>query len=146
MAGWYNRKSVGLRVLLYPGRTSVSLDRDALHRAATQCMRNTFKRHWFARAHRYVRLMDTVSYIILPVWTGRSRPFQGRAMEARLISLIDEAMARHGLRIFENIDKNRLARLALASRGKIIGHAVMERGGREGYILGREILALSSAA
>ena len=66
-------------------------------------------------------------------------------MEARLISLIDEAMARHGLRIFENIDKNRLARLALASRGKIIGHAVMERGGREGYILGREILALSSA-
>lgn len=89
--------------------------------------------------------MDTVFRTILPPWTGRWLPFGGNAMEARLISLIDEAMARHGLRILENIDKNRLASLAPSSRGKIIGHAVMERGGREGYILGREILALSSA-
>lgn len=67
-------------------------------------------------------------------------------MEARLTNLIDEAIAIHGLRIFENIDKDRVAMLALGSRGKIIGKAVMERGGREGYILGREILALSCAA
>ncbi|MDF3608434.1 hypothetical protein PE067_21165 [Paracoccus sp. DMF-8] len=50
-------------------------------------------------------------------------------MESRLIS---EAMAIHGLRIIENMDKNRVDMLALGSRGKTIGQAVMERRGRGG--------------
>ena len=63
-----------------------------------------------------------------------------------LIQLIEEAERLHGLRLFENIDREKLVMLSLASRGDLIGRAVMARGGRSGYLLGRRIIDLAKAA
>lgn len=60
--------------------------------------------------------------------------------EVDLQDLIEQAEDQFGLRIFENLDRDLVERLPLSDRGRIVGTAAMERGGRAGYLLGRQIL------
>lgn len=62
-----------------------------------------------------------------------------------LLKLIEEAERLHGMHLFENIDREKLVMLPLLSRSELVGFAVMARGGRSGYILGRQIIDLTNA-
>lgn len=66
--------------------------------------------------------------------------------EAQLVDLIEEAERLHGLRLFENIDRERLDRLSLASRADVVGRRLLVCGGQSGYQLGRQIIDLAKVA
>lgn len=65
--------------------------------------------------------------------------------EVKLVDLIEEAERLYGLRLFDNIDREKLLRLPLAFRGDLIGRVLLVRGGRSGYRLGRRIIDLARA-
>ncbi len=66
--------------------------------------------------------------------------------EVELADLIEEAERLYGLRLFDNIDREKLLRLPLAFRGDLIGRVLLVRGVRSGYRLGRRIIDLAKAA
>ena len=66
--------------------------------------------------------------------------------EVKLADLIEEAERLYGLRLFDNIDREKLLRLPLAFRGDLIGRVLLVRGGRSGYRLGRRIIDLARAS
>lgn len=66
--------------------------------------------------------------------------------EVELVDPIEEAERLYGLRLFDNIDREKLLRLPLAFRGDLIGRVLLVRGGRSGYRLGRRIINLAKVA
>lgn len=66
--------------------------------------------------------------------------------EVELVDLIEEAERLYGLRLFDNVDWEKLLRLPLAFRGDLIGRVLLVRGGRSGYRLGRRIINLAKVA
>lgn len=63
--------------------------------------------------------------------------------EVKLVDLIEEAERLYGLRLFDNVDREKLLGLPLAFRGDLIGRVLLVRGGRHGYQLGRRIIDLA---
>lgn len=66
--------------------------------------------------------------------------------EVELAGLIEKAERLYGLRLFDNINREKLLRLPLAFRGDLIGRVLLVRGGRSGYRLGRRIVNLAKVA
>jgi hypothetical protein len=59
--------------------------------------------------------------------------------EKDLQAMCDEALARYGVRIRDNVDLERLS--VLRDRAEVIAKAIMERGDAQAFALGRRILA-----
>jgi hypothetical protein len=62
-----------------------------------------------------------------------------RARKQRLQARIDEAYARYGARLNDNIDLTRIP--DVAARARIVGNALIERGDARAFLMGRELLA-----
>ncbi|MFK0163103.1 hypothetical protein [Rhizobium sp. NPDC090279] len=61
-----------------------------------------------------------------------------RQRKERLQRNLDEALARYGVRLLDNIDLDRLPDLALKS--KVVADALIERGDARAFVLGRRML------
>lgn len=59
--------------------------------------------------------------------------------KARQQQQIDEALARYGTRILDNIDLDRLP--DLVSKTRVVANALIERGDAKAYALGRRMLS-----
>lgn len=61
-----------------------------------------------------------------------------RQRKERLQQNIDEALARYGVRLLDNIDLTRLP--DLTQKAKVVAAALMERGDARAFIIGRRML------
>ncbi|MEZ2219412.1 hypothetical protein [Rhizobium sp. RCC_161_2] len=62
-----------------------------------------------------------------------------RQRKERLQQNLDEALARYGIRLLDNIDLDRLPELA--QKSKVVADALMERGDARAFAMGRRILS-----
>jgi hypothetical protein len=62
-----------------------------------------------------------------------------RADKSQLNEFIKAATERYGLRVFDNIDIDKLS--DLSQKAKIVAHALMERGDARAYAMGRKIIS-----
>ncbi|MDL2400554.1 hypothetical protein [Rhizobium mayense] len=61
-----------------------------------------------------------------------------RQRKERLQQNLDEALARYGVRLLDNIDLTRLP--DLAQKAKVVATALMERGDARAFVMGRRML------
>lgn len=62
-----------------------------------------------------------------------------RAEKSRLVEFIKAATNRYGLRIFDNIDIEKLS--DLPQKARVVANALMERGDARAYSMGRKMLS-----
>jgi hypothetical protein len=62
-----------------------------------------------------------------------------RQRKERLQRNLDEALARYGVRLLDNIDLDQLP--DLAQKSKVVADALMERGDARAFVMGRRILS-----
>jgi hypothetical protein len=66
-----------------------------------------------------------------------------RAAEAELEAMCRDAIARYGVRVLDNVDPDRLA--TAQQRARVIGRALMDKGGLAGFRLGRKLVKQAEA-
>lgn len=62
-----------------------------------------------------------------------------RAEKTRLVEFISIATERYGLRVFDNIDLEKLN--DLPQKARVVANALMERGDARAYVMGRKMIA-----
>lgn len=66
-----------------------------------------------------------------------------RAAEEKLEAMCRDAIARFGVRVLDNIDPDRLP--TAQQRARVIGRALMDKGGLAGFKLGRQLVKQAEA-
>jgi hypothetical protein len=62
-----------------------------------------------------------------------------RAERQKLQQRIDEAVARYGVRVLDNIDLSRLS--SVSEKARVVGKALIERGDAQAFVIGRQLLS-----